>query len=82
MYAIRSYYEVEKLFAGRKYLTLDDIDYLPIPYYDKLYILIELMTSEQLRLFARRCALRVIHLWDAPEVVVNYLNTGNRNNFV
>jgi len=26
--------QVEKLFAGRKYLTLDDIDYLPIPHSD------------------------------------------------
>ena len=27
--------------------------------------------------FARLCALDVIHLWDAPEVVVRYLKTGD-----
>jgi hypothetical protein len=31
----------------------------------------------ELRLFARQCALDVIHLWDAPQVVVDYLNTGD-----
>jgi hypothetical protein len=30
-----------------------------------------------LRAFARRCALDVIHLWDAPEVVRTYLETGD-----
>ena len=29
-----------------------------------------------LRAFARKCALDVVHLWDAPEVVVEYLRTG------
>ena len=32
-----------------------------------------------LRDFARRCALDVIHLWDAPEVVVRYLKTGDES---
>jgi len=30
-----------------------------------------------LRDFARRCALDVIHLWDAPEIVARYLKTGD-----
>jgi hypothetical protein len=30
-----------------------------------------------LRRFARLCALDVIHLWDAPDVVVRYLRTGD-----
>jgi hypothetical protein len=30
-----------------------------------------------LRAFARRCALDVIHLWDAPVVVREYLETGD-----
>jgi hypothetical protein len=30
-----------------------------------------------LREFARKCALSVIHLWDAPEVVKQYLTTGD-----
>ena len=29
--------------------------------------------------FARRCALDVIHLWDAPDVVVQYLKTGDES---
>jgi len=32
-----------------------------------------------LRDFARRCALDVIHLWDAPKVVVRYLKTGDES---
>jgi len=32
----------------------------------------ELMDS-----FARECALSVIHLWDAPEIVIKYLKTGD-----
>ena len=32
-----------------------------------------------LRAFARRCALDVIHLWDAPEVTVRYLRTGDQS---
>lgn len=35
--------------------------------------------SDVLRDFARRCALDVIHLWDAPDVVVRYLKTGDEN---
>ena len=30
-----------------------------------------------LRSFARQCALDVVHLWDAPDVVVKYLKTGD-----
>ena len=30
-----------------------------------------------LREFARKCALQVIHLWDAPAIVREYLETGN-----
>ena len=35
--------------------------------------------SELLRGFARRCALDVIHLWDAPDVAVEYLKTGDES---
>jgi len=34
-------------------------------------------TERLLREFARWCALRVIHLWDAPEIVRQYLETGD-----
>lgn len=33
----------------------------------------------QLREFARWCALQVIHLWDAPDVVRQYLETGDES---
>lgn len=33
--------------------------------------------EEVLRRFARKCAQDVLHLWDAPEVVTEYLKTGN-----
>ena len=33
--------------------------------------------TDLLRAFARHCALSVIHLWDAPPVVRQYLETGN-----
>jgi hypothetical protein len=35
--------------------------------------------TEVLRRFARKCALDVIHLWDAPNVVVQYLKTGDES---
>jgi hypothetical protein len=35
--------------------------------------------TDVLRKVARLCALDVIHLWDAPDVVVKYLKTGDEN---
>ena len=35
--------------------------------------------ADVLRHFARLCALDVIHLWDAPDVVVRYLKTGDES---
>jgi hypothetical protein len=35
--------------------------------------------SEVLRKFTRLCALDVIHLWDAPQVVIDYLKTGDES---
>lgn len=32
-----------------------------------------------LREFARKCALQVIHLWDCPGIVRNYLETGDES---
>jgi len=40
-------------------------------------ILWRIDAEQVLRAFARRCALDVIHLWDAPDVVREYLETGN-----
>jgi hypothetical protein len=36
-------------------------------------------TEKLLRDFARWCALQVIHLWDAPDVVRQYLETGDES---
>lgn len=35
--------------------------------------------TDVLRHFARLCALDVVHLWDAPEVVLRYLKTGDES---
>ena len=35
--------------------------------------------EDVLRAFARRCALDVIHLWEAPPAVVDYLKTGDES---
>ena len=35
--------------------------------------------SAVMRVFARRCALDVAHLWDMPDVVREYLNTGDES---
>ena len=35
--------------------------------------------TDILRRFARKCALDVIHLWDAPDVVIRYLKTGDES---
>lgn len=35
--------------------------------------------TEILRKFARMCALDVVHLWEAPEIVVRYLKTGDES---
>ena len=35
--------------------------------------------EDLLRRFARLCALDVIHLWDAPEIVARYLKTGDES---
>jgi hypothetical protein len=43
----------------------------------KRRILWRIDAEHALRAFARRCALDVIHLWDAPEIVVRYLRTSD-----
>jgi hypothetical protein len=35
--------------------------------------------EQVLRKFARMCALDVLHLWDAPDIVVRYLKTGDES---
>jgi hypothetical protein len=42
-------------------------------------ILWQMDATPILRAFARKCAMDVIHLWDAPDVVVRYLKTGDES---
>ena len=50
-----------------------------IPVEDKLWALHRLMSDEQARLAARLSALSVIDSWDAPQVVVDWLKTGDES---
>ena len=45
----------------------------------KRKILWRIDANKVLRKFARMCALDVIHLWDAPDVMVKYLKTGDES---
>lgn len=67
---------VKELWAGRKFLTHYEIAELDIPYVDRVWALSGLMTPDTQRRYARKCALSVIHLWDAPKIVVECLETG------
>lgn len=42
-------------------------------------VLAAIDVEDLLREFARKCALDVIHLWDAPEIVAHYLKTGDKS---
>ena len=46
---------------------------------ERTYIAGGIDVSDTLRKFARLCALDVVHLWDAPDVVVRYLTTGDES---
>jgi len=46
---------------------------------ERTYIAGGIDISDTLSLFARKCALDVIHLWDAPEIVARYLKTGDES---
>jgi hypothetical protein len=58
--------------------VLDVLD-LDISIDDKFWVVLrdELLPERLLREFARWCALQVIHMWNAPDVVREYLETGN-----
>ena len=42
-------------------------------------VLATIDATELLRKFARLCALDVIHLWNAPDIVIRYLKTGDES---
>ena len=46
---------------------------------ERTYIAGGIDMSDTLRLFARKCALDVVHLWEAPKIVVRYLKTGDES---
>src|SRR5574343_1369000 len=65
-------------------LCLVDCDDIKAEDGDKLVCRLRLIVArfdatDILRAFARQCALDVIHLWDAPQVVRDYLTTGDES---
>lgn len=69
-------------YAPGNILTRVQVNDIVYQYADKLVcrertILWSIDATEILREFTRKCALDVIHLWDAPEVVKKYLETGD-----
>lgn len=59
--------------------TALDVLNLPVSADDKLWVVLreEVLPETTLREFARWCALQVVDLWGAPQVVRQYLETGN-----
>ncbi len=59
--------------------TALDVLNLPIPAEDKFWVVLreEVLPKATLREFSRWCALQVKDLWDMPDVVREYRETGN-----
>jgi len=59
--------------------TVLDVLNSDIPHDDKLWLVLreELLPEAPLREFARWCASQVIDMWEAPDIVKEYLETGN-----
>jgi len=68
---------VEDRFAGRDSMYLTDILDLNISIDDKIWAVTKFLTDETNRIFARWCALQVVHLWDCPDITRQYLETGD-----
>ena len=71
-------------YAPGPVLCLVDCDEIDAEDVDKLVcrrrrIVARFDATTMLRAFARQCALDVIHLWDAPQVVRDYLTTGDES---
>jgi len=60
---------VEELWSGKESLTLTEILDLDIPAEDRIWAVTRFLTDEKNGQFARWCSLRVVHLWDCPDVV-------------
>src|SRR5574343_2040907 len=72
------------MYAPGPILCLVDCDAIDAEENDKLVcrrrrIVARFDATDMLRAFARQCALDVIHLWDAPQVVRDYLTTGDES---
>jgi len=68
---------ITELFGDREYLTPREVAELKIPIEDRLWAVCLLsLDQEKLR---RRYALDVVHLWDAPPEVIEYLETGDES---
>ena len=68
---------ITELFGDREYLTPREVAELKIPIEDRLWAVCLLsLDQEKLR---RRYALDVVHLWDAPPEVIEYLKTGDES---
>ena len=72
------------MYAPGRVLCLVDCDEIDAEDVDKLVcrcrrIVARFDATGILRAFARRCALDVIDLWDAPQVVRDYLTTGDES---
>jgi hypothetical protein len=69
-------------YAPGPYLRLVEVDDIVTEQPDKLVCrrrrtIQQIGATQLLREFARWCALQVIHLWDAPPIVRQYLETGD-----
>ena len=72
------------MYAPGPVLCLVDCDEIEAEENDKLVcrrrrIVARFDATTMLRAFARQCALDVIHLWNAPQVVRDYLTTGDES---
>ena len=68
---------VTELWAGREALSASDIAALELGAEDRIWALIRMLDEAEQWDFARWNALQVLHLWNAPELVQEYLETGN-----
>jgi len=68
---------VEELWSGKESLTLTEILNLNTPARDRVWMVLQSLSKEENEHFARWSALQVTHLWDCPDVVKQYLETGD-----
>src|SRR5690606_35325923 len=72
------------MYAPGPVLCLVEVDQFREEHEDKLVarrrrIVRRVDLTSDMRAFARQCALDVIHLWEAPDVVRRYLETGDES---